>query len=58
LGIFENIFFPLFSRIFEKVGLKVSGRMIFNTPRHALTITEANFLDNGGGLARILPVTS
>jgi hypothetical protein len=31
--------------------------MIFNTPRRVLTITEANFLDNGGGLARILPVT-
>tara|TARA_B100001245_G_scaffold190514_1_gene148684 strand:- start:403 stop:522 length:120 start_codon:yes stop_codon:yes gene_type:complete len=31
--------------------------MIFNTPRDMLTITEPNFLDNGGGLARILPVT-
>ena len=30
--------------------------MIFNTPRDMLTITEPNFLDNRGGLARILPV--
>ena len=30
--------------------------MIFNTPRRALTIIAEKILDNGGGLARILPV--